>query len=119
VSRQLEKRDLEELQNPGSWDDSKLEVVEPSKKPRAVVSVAFQRHEFELVAGQARREGVSTSGFIRVAAVRRARASARLVSIQFNGGTADTGTFFIQMDPTPRTQVASSVHSESRQASTA
>ena len=112
MTRPLGKKELEELPDPDSCDDSKLAIVGPGRRPRAVVSVAFQRDEFELVAGQARSQGVSTSGFIREAAVSRARASARLVSIQFRGGTADAGTFFVQMDPAPSTQVVGSVHPE-------
>ncbi len=58
------------MQDPESWDDG--EVRPPARAPRAVVSVAFARADFEAVAQAAAREGMKTSEFIRRAALGRA-----------------------------------------------
>ena len=102
MSKKLGDKELEELMNPDSWDDSKLEILEPARRPRAVVSVAFQRDDFELVARQARRSGMTTSGFIREAALNVAKASTTAASIQWIGHTA--GAFLVQIDPAPNTR---------------
>ena len=57
-----------ELQNDASWEkDSKL--VQPSKKRRTIVSVAFPRDDFLKVANTAQAMHKTTSEFIREAAL--------------------------------------------------
>jgi len=60
------------LQEPAAWDDDSAEILPPVKAPRAIVSVAFARPDFERVAEYARRHGMKTSEFIRAAALERA-----------------------------------------------
>jgi hypothetical protein len=70
VSR-VSKDELAELQDPETWADDG-EVRPPVKSPRAIVSVAFSREDFETVARYAREHGMKTSEFIRHAALDRA-----------------------------------------------
>ena len=67
--RRLRDMSDEELQNPDLWDwDSARELKRPA---RAIVSVAFQRNEFEDVAKMARRAGKKVSTFIRESVLRK------------------------------------------------
>ncbi len=59
--------ELDELQDPEAWD--KGEVRPAVKSPRAIVSVAFAREDFERIADYATRHGMKTSEFIRRAAL--------------------------------------------------
>ena len=68
-------REEEELMDSESWDDDSLEVKQPVKKPRAVVSVAFPSKEFELIAAKAREQGETVSGYIRAAALAQSKSS--------------------------------------------
>ena len=64
--------ELEELQDAESWEEAGA-IVQPSgKAPRAVVSVAFPREDFERVVAQAQVAGMKTSEFIRQAALEKA-----------------------------------------------
>lgn len=65
--------DERELQNPENWDFEKADVRPGVKKSRAVVSVAFTREDFELVARAAEEFGMKVSEFIRAAALDRAQ----------------------------------------------
>jgi hypothetical protein len=67
------KDELEDLQNPEHWDYERAERRPAAKAGRAVVSVAFPRDDFQLVANAADREGERLSEFVRKAAVARAR----------------------------------------------
>jgi hypothetical protein len=70
------RHDEASLQDPGTWDFASAHRHPPAKRGRAVVSVAFPREDFELVAGQAERERKKLSEFIREAAVARAKGMA-------------------------------------------
>ncbi|MDQ3693787.1 MAG: hypothetical protein M3464_09170 [Chloroflexota bacterium] len=61
------KDELDGLQDPEAWDEG--EVRPPVKSPRAIVSVAFAREDFERIAEYATRRGMKTSEFIRRAAL--------------------------------------------------
>ena len=73
-------KEEEELMDPESWDDESLEVRQPAKKPRAVVSVAFPSADFELVSAKAREQGATVSGYIRKAALDQAKSPVTSVS---------------------------------------
>jgi uncharacterized protein (DUF1778 family) len=60
------------LQSEGNWDYDRAER-RPGRKPRAVVSVAFSREDFERVASAAEQSGMKVSEFIREAALSRSR----------------------------------------------
>jgi len=67
------KKDTEnELENQDNWDFDQAETKGPVKSNRVVVSVAFQRTDFQLVSKLAQRLGKKTSEFIREAAVEKA-----------------------------------------------
>ena len=68
------------------------------------VSVAFPRDEFTIVVGKAREVGMTTSGFIRDAALEKARASGRVLAIYWGGSAIESGSFVAQIDLGPRTQ---------------
>ena len=57
----------EELQNAENWDFENAEKMPGRKNARAVVSVAFNRDDFELVGQRAEQLGMKTSEFIREA----------------------------------------------------
>ena len=65
----MSKDELAELQDPESWEDAEDAVRPPVKSPRAVVSVAFNREDFERVAEFARQQDMKISEFIRHAAL--------------------------------------------------
>jgi hypothetical protein len=65
----LGKDELTELQDPGNWEDEEDPVRPPVKSPRAIVSVAFSREDFERIAEHAREHGMKTSEYIRRAAL--------------------------------------------------
>src|SRR4051812_11389135 len=60
--------ELDELQDPNTWEDEG-DVRPPVRSPRAVVSVAFPREDFQRIASYAKRHGMKTSEFIRQAAL--------------------------------------------------
>jgi hypothetical protein len=62
-------KERKELQSPESWAWERAESRPPRKRPRAVVSVAFNRDDFETVAAFAERAGMKVSEFIRSAAI--------------------------------------------------
>ena len=83
--------DDKELQSPENWDFASAERRKPTRQGRAVVSVAFQREEFERVAAAAVRDGKSVSSFIRGAALDKARGlSIRIESFSGRGFTVGT-----------------------------
>lgn len=63
----------EELQDPQQWDFERAEKRRGVKRSRAIVSVAFSRHDYERVVEAAERRGMKTSEFIRSAALEHAR----------------------------------------------
>ena len=66
----LADEELEELQTPDNWEDAEDAVQPPVKAPRAVVSIAFSREDFQMVADYAKRHGMKTSEYIREAALK-------------------------------------------------
>ncbi len=69
----MDDRELLELKDPRNWDLEAPVTREGVKNPRAVVSVALAREDFELVTRVARMSGMKTSEFIREASLERAR----------------------------------------------
>jgi hypothetical protein len=65
----MDERELQELQDPVTWEADTDDRRPPVKSPRAVVSVAFSRDDLEQVASAARESGMRTSEFIRNAAL--------------------------------------------------
>jgi hypothetical protein len=90
-----------ELQNPRTWDWDRAEAHPGRKKPRAVVSVAFNRDDFETVALYAERAHMKVSEFIRSAALGCAEGK-YLVVLPSAGspGAGSTVTLFPPPSPT-------------------
>ena len=65
------ERELNELEDPGTWDSERVEVRPPAESGRAVISVAFSRDDFDRVSDIARDSGTKTSEFIRKATLDR------------------------------------------------
>jgi len=61
----MNKKKDSELERLDNWDVDKVEVKSPVKPSRLVVSVSFQRDDFELVSKHAGLLGKKTSQFIR------------------------------------------------------
>ncbi len=61
----------EELQDPSAWDFDRAEARAETKRPRAVVSVGFQREEYDRVAALAQEQGMRVLEYIRAAALNR------------------------------------------------
>jgi hypothetical protein len=85
----MSDKEREELQNPESWDWERAESRPGRKKPRAVVSVAFNRDDFETVAAFAERAGMKLSEFIRSAAI--GCAEGKTLVVFLTSGSADAG----------------------------
>jgi hypothetical protein len=62
------------------WDFERAERRPGVKTTRAIVSVAFPREEFDLVATEAERRGMKTSAFIRKLALAGSKPAAAIVS---------------------------------------
>ena len=75
------------------WDFENAEKREPSRRPRAVVSVAFPREDFELVERRARKLGKKLSEFIREASLARAKSPEPIRPVITFGGMS-SGSFF-------------------------
>ncbi len=78
------------LRNAETWDIDQAMVSPGVQKPRAVVSVAFSRDDFERVAHAAQRSDMKTSEFIRTASLEKATA-ATSVSVFGLAGTSHGG----------------------------
>jgi hypothetical protein len=87
----VSKEELAELQDPESWEDEVEPIRPPVKSPRAVVSVAFSRDDFEDVARYARQHGMKTSEFIRQAALERASPEEQRAVVMSVTGGVQTG----------------------------
>lgn len=87
----MDSEELRELQDPASWEDGEDEVRPPVKAPRAVVSVAFARDDFQQVAEYARQHGMKTSEFIRHAALEHVSPKGMRSPITSVSGTVRTG----------------------------
>lgn len=57
------------MENPATWDWERADLRKPSKDPQAVVSVRFTREQFTRISLCAQRLGVTTSAFVRRAAL--------------------------------------------------
>ena len=68
------REDEQVLRKAETWDADQVVVNRGVPRPRAVVSVAFSRDDFETVSGVANSRGMKTSEFIRTAALDKARA---------------------------------------------
>lgn len=73
----LSKEELNELQSAEAWEDTDEAVQPATKAPRAVVSVAFSREDFERIVELAKQSGMKTSEFIRLAAMDKATSKPR------------------------------------------
>ncbi|MBI4287627.1 MAG: hypothetical protein HY671_04250 [Chloroflexi bacterium] len=98
-----------ELESSENWDYDHPVVREPVKASRVVVSVAFQRLDFNRVAQAAERSGKKVSEFIREAALEKASGS-RAASIEYSSGS--TGAVWLVERMPSTTQVAASLIKE-------
>ena len=99
----IDDKEREQLQNQESRDWDRAESRPGRKKPRAVVSVAFNRDDLETVAAFAERAGMKLSEFIRSAAIGCAEGKMPLVflsqgSPDAGGGGAITSPALTQMN---------------------
>ena len=78
------------LEAPENWDLDNAEPVRRTKPIRAVVSVAFKRKDFEVVAEHAEQLGMRTSEFIRKAALEKALPDLAPANVNSFAGTAGT-----------------------------
>lgn len=88
----MDDKGLQELEQPETWDYEKAEKRPGVKTPRAVVSVAFARDDFEQVSKYAERLGMRTSEFIRKAALDVAKHQDKS-TVQFTGGSLGASVF--------------------------
>jgi hypothetical protein len=57
----VDAREIDELKDPETWDDTTTDVLPPAKSPKAVVPVSFTPTEFVVIARFARAEGGTIS----------------------------------------------------------
>ena len=62
---EAEQRELEELEDPDTWDWDKAEVVTHPARAGAVVAVRFEGEEFDRIGAAADHAGVRVPQFIR------------------------------------------------------
>jgi len=98
-------QDEKELKNAENWDWDRAERRAGRKKPRAVVSVAFNRDDFETVAHYAERAHMKLSEFIRFAAIGCAEGSNLPQSVTAGSPDAPSTSY---LTPSPSTRVAES-----------
>jgi hypothetical protein len=94
-------KEQEELENPKTWDWERAETRPGRKKPRAVVSVAFNRDDFEAVAVFAERAHMKLSEFIRSAAIGCAEGKNLLVFVTAGSPDAPSTSY---LPPSPFTR---------------
>ena len=85
----MDDKERGELQSPETWNWERGEIRPGRKKPRAVVSVAFNRDDFETVAAFAERAGMKLSQFIRSAAI--GCAEGKMMVVFLTSGSPDGG----------------------------
>ncbi len=90
----MSDNELEEIQNPDNWDFEHAERGKRTRAPRAIVSVAFSREDFEKVGRCAEQLGMRTSEFIRDSAVTRAARQMNLGSVSSFSSNATRTVFF-------------------------
>ena len=98
-------RSVGDLESADYWDYQRAKKRPPVNSGRAVVSVAFARSDFEVVALYAERLGLRTSQFIRDAAIERATDRSEVIAFLWAGGS--TGTFMVDKSPGQFTLVTS------------
>ncbi len=99
----LSQEELEELQNPDSWEDAGT-VRPAARSPRAVVSVAFSREDFEDVAGYAKLHGMKISELIRRAVLERVTPDQqRAVVLSVSGGVQTSYAAIVS--PRPKVEI--------------
>ncbi len=84
--------ELKELQSPETWEHTAEDRREPVRSPRAIVSVALSRDDFEFVSAAARSMEMRTSEFIRVAAVEKAQIHSRRATVISASGSLEVRT---------------------------
>lgn len=85
----MARQEPNEREDAKAWDWEHAESRPAGKRPRAVVSVAFNRDDFELVAGFAERAGMKLSEFIRSAAI--GCAEGKMLVVFLTAGNVDSG----------------------------
>ena len=80
-----------QLQDQDSWEFSQSVVV-PGIKPRAVVSVAFSREDYQWVVQAAKSDGMKTSEFIRNAALSKAKGVTFVTTFALASGAGTSTT---------------------------
>ena len=115
----MDSKELQELQDPETWDFEQAERVPGGKAPRAVVSVAFSRPDFERVTHAAERAGQRTSEFIRRAVLEKTSLQPEVTYLAVSGSL---GAQFITRIATTQTKgsgPSAAVREEKPQAVTA
>lgn len=100
----MDRAELDEVQHPETWTDEAEGARPAVKAPRAVVSVAFSRDDFQQVAASAKQHGMKTSEFIRRATLERVssgQGQAVVVSISGAVRTATSPSF----DARPKVEI--------------
>ena len=77
-----------ELHDPETWEDGEEQEPRPGRAPRAIVSVAFSRDDFERVADFAQSNNMKISEMIRNAALE--RVSDQMRTVYWPATLADT-----------------------------
>ena len=91
--------DPSELEREDTWDDDKAELQRPTPNPRMVVSVAFRRMDYELVAAGAERDGKRASQYIREAAIDRAVLTTGFQRLGYSYALTDVGALYMYDEP--------------------
>jgi len=95
----MSDKEKKEPQDSKTWDWDRAETHAGRKKPRAVVSVAFNRDDFETVALYAERTHMKVSEFIRSAAL--GCAEGRYLVVVSSAGSSNAGSIgYLQTPPT-------------------
>ncbi len=76
---------MSDKNNNSEWDIENAERRPGVKNPRAIVSVAFARQEFESVKECAEQQGKRVSQFIREAALEKVEQRNRVTSVEWQG----------------------------------
>lgn len=97
-------KEQESLKDSRAWDWERAEARAGRKKPRAVVSVAFNRDDFEAVAVFAERAHMKLSEFIRSAAIGCAEGKNLLVFVTAGSPDAPSTSY---LPPSPFTRADS------------
>ena len=95
----LDDEELKELENPETWDWETAEMRPPVKAGRTVVSVAFAREDFQLVAKFADRVGKRTSVFIREAALDKVKEQTGSATFHLTSGSQGAVIFLENLVP--------------------